>query len=262
MEEKSLNYEDSSREDIVDFARENIVDERRVKKWEKAHDTYNAAIVLAIPVVIAVYIFQSFIMQSGNIIEENISEVVTVILAIFIVIAYLARRAKSVTGLTRGELSVHYFGKAIIAYEENNYEEVTQNLLEFEDHARMNTVSIFSDNTKGKISNYVENIEEDSSNKDFLTDSFDEFSTSVRDILVSSEDFEGSFDSSEDQENVGLLNDVLLEGLGTFPLDRYLALQITIISISLVIFYRYSQQLGMFLVVSLLPIAQRLKDRE
>lgn len=247
-------------QDLVEFSEGNQYDEIMVEKFEEAHNLANFMLFFIFIVLPILYFAEGWVSSYFGTYAQYYTEVWAVAVGISIVIWYLARRARKATGLTREDLTVHYFCLTIESYDNADYEKTSEYLHELEDHATKNTNDLLTDSVKDQIEEYVDRIEESGRNKELLDQSFEEFAIQLGRILQQNNQFDELVKSGTDEAASVSSRAVIAEGAKTLPMGRYFAFEILAIILALVVFFYYNENLGMLLAVSLLTVIPRISE--
>lgn len=251
------------KDSLLDFAEDASSDWVSISKFEKAENLHYGSFVFSVLSSIFCWYFRSwFESTSAGLIPYN-EYTYLLIPTVFLGLSIIGWRAKRNTNLSQNDLSLHYFGETVLAYEQNEYRKATNHLDDFETRATRSSNDLFTDTNKEKIEAYVNQFDDESNNRELFDESFEAFAEAVMNEVDTDSNFDELIDNSEENsiEKASTV-EVIFEGLGGAFIDRYVLLQFTTVLAAFYVFYNHNQQLGMFLVVSLPSLIQYIKTTQ
>ncbi|MHC3439826.1 hypothetical protein ACYJ1Y_17480 [Natrialbaceae archaeon A-gly3] len=247
----------------LEFAEEATADWESINKYEKAEDIHYGFFFLSLISLGICWYFRDWFTSTtvGHIPYNEYSFLLLPI--VFLFISIIGWRAKRNTNMTQSDLSLHYFGHTILNFNNNRYKKATEYLEGFETRATRSSNDLFTNRNKERITSYVERFDDDTDNESVFDETFVEFANAIIDEVDSDHNLDELIKGSvEENMEKASTADIISEGLGGLPLDRFVFSQLITVIIALYVFYNIGEQLGMFMIVSLLPIIQYIKNTQ
>jgi len=245
---------------VLKFADENKYEETKIQTYKKAHD--NIWYSLGIGVILGVFLLaiRDSIFSIFPVIEPYVSEVILLYILIIGFSMYTFRWNKNATGLSRPNLSRHYISESILCYNNDKYQEASENLLKFRREATHSTNKLFAHDIRVMIIEFTDNIEEGEKNESYLQNNYEDFVEHVVEYLYLMERSEMDFESIEEKPEAPSNLKMIHKAISQLPRNNRSMIQIVGVVLAITAVYFHSIQLGLFIGVVILPLIQRLSD--